>query len=74
MTVSDISAGLSLCRSAGWNQQEIDWKIFVALSRYGNKVAVNDSGEVVGTVATITYEDRFSWIGMVLVDPAMKRQ
>ncbi|MBL7697427.1 MAG: GNAT family N-acetyltransferase [Chitinophagaceae bacterium] len=74
MTVADIPAGLSLCRSAGWNQLENDWNVFLSLSKYGNRVAVNDDGKIVGTVTTITYEDRFSWIGMVLVDPAMKRQ
>ncbi len=74
MTAADIEAGLALCRSAGWNQRAADWKIFIDQSKYGNKVAVDDSGKVVGTVTTITYDDRFSWIGMVLVDPAMKRQ
>jgi predicted N-acetyltransferase YhbS len=74
MLESDIPAGLSLCRSAGWNQLESDWNTFLQLSKYGNRVAVDDTGHVVGTVATITYEDRFSWIGMVLVDPSKKRQ
>jgi ribosomal protein S18 acetylase RimI-like enzyme len=31
-------------------------------------------GEVVGSVATICYEGRFAWIGMVLVDPAQRGQ
>lgn len=74
MVEADIPAGISLCRSAGWNQLENDWKVFISLSKYGNRVAVNDEGKVVGTVATITYDELFSWIGMVLVDPSMKRQ
>lgn len=74
MTEADIDAGLALCRSAGWNQLAADWKIFLEQSKYGNKVAADNAGKVVGTVATITYGDHFSWIGMVLVDPAMKRQ
>lgn len=74
MVPGDIEAGLKLCRSAGWNQLEEDWRIFLDLSPNGNAAAVNDSGDVVGTAATVIYEDRFAWIGMVLVDPAYKRQ
>ena len=74
MTVDDIEAGLSLCRSAGWNQLKNDWQIFLQLNPDGNRVAVDESGKVIGTVTTITYEDHFSWIGMVLVDPSKKRQ
>src|SRR5687767_4154004 len=33
---------------------------------------IND--KVVGTVATIRYQNFFSWIGMVLVDPACQKQ
>ncbi|HMJ70296.1 MAG TPA: GNAT family N-acetyltransferase [Cyclobacteriaceae bacterium] len=33
-----------------------------------------ERSEVVGTVTTVRYDDRFSWIGMVLVDPVMQRQ
>src|SRR6478672_1599886 len=74
MTPGDIDAGLSLCRSAGWNQIENDWKLFLALSPDGACVAVDEHGKVVGTVTTISYDNRFSWIGMVLVDPEKKRQ
>lgn len=73
MTDADIEAGNTLCRSAGWNQIDADWKIFLNASPEGCFVAV-DSGTVVGTSATITYGERFAWIGMVLVDPAYKRQ
>ena len=74
MVDGDIPAGLSLCRSAGWNQTAEDWELFLQLSPEGCRVAVDDIGQVKGTVATVRYEDRFSWIGMVLVDPAMQRQ
>jgi GNAT superfamily N-acetyltransferase len=74
MTKADIPAGLSLCRAAGWNQLENDWEIFLDLDPHGSRVAVDENGKVVGTVTTIKYEDHFSWIGMVLVDPAKKRQ
>jgi GNAT superfamily N-acetyltransferase len=74
MVAGDIDAGLRLCRSAGWNQLENDWKLFLDLTPDGSRVAIDENGKVVGTAATINYEDHFSWIGMVLVDPEKKRQ
>ena len=74
MVHGDIPAGLYLCRTAGWNQTPEDWELFLELSPEGCRVAVDEQGEVRGTVATVRYEDHFSWIGMVLVDPAMQRQ
>jgi hypothetical protein len=37
-------------------------------------VAVDEDKKVVGTMATISYQKKFSWIGMVLVDPKARRQ
>lgn len=69
MVTSDIAAGLRLCRASGWNQLEHDWAAFLEFSPRGCRVA-EKSGKVVGTVATLRYQDRFSWLSMVLVDPA----
>lgn len=74
MERADIPAGISLCRSAGWNQLSRDWEVFLTLDPGGNRVCVDDNGKVIGTVTTIRYDDRFSWIGMVLVDPAHRRK
>lgn len=74
MVEGDVPAGLSLCRAAGWNQTVEDWELFLKLSPEGCRVAVDEGGQVMGTVATVRYEDRFSWIGMVLVDPTRQRQ
>jgi len=73
MKLADIAAGLELCRAARWNQTERDWELFLRLGPEGCRVAVIDE-RVVGTVATARYEDRFAWIGMVLVDPAARGQ
>lgn len=73
MGSDDIPAGLRLCRLARWNQTARDWELFLALNPGGCRVAVRD-GRVIGTVATVRYEDRFSWIGMVLVDPDERGQ
>lgn len=74
MTGEDIPEGLALCRSAGWNQTAADWNLFLQLSPSGCRVAVDDDGKVRGTVTTVRYGDHFSWVGMVLVDPASRRQ
>ncbi len=73
MRRDDIEAGLRLCRAARWNQTSRDWEMFLQLSPAGCRVAVKDQ-QVIGTVATVRYENRFSWIGMVLVDPAERGQ
>ena len=73
MTKDDIGAGLTLCRSAGWNQLAFDWKLFLE-NKPGGAIVASEEGKVTGTVATIDYDDHFSWIGMVLVDPEKKRQ
>ncbi|MEJ0102660.1 MAG: GNAT family N-acetyltransferase [Bacteroidota bacterium] len=73
MEFSDIDAGLSLCRSAKWNQLQTDWEIFLHLSPGGCRVA-SSANKVIGTVTTVRYQHFFSWIGMVLVDLDYRRQ
>ena len=68
MTMADIAAGLGLSKIAGWNQTAADWERFLRASPEGCFVAELE-GEVCGTVTTISYENRFAWVGMVLVDP-----
>jgi GNAT superfamily N-acetyltransferase len=73
MEPDDIAAGLSLCRAAGWNQLARDWEIFLLLGPDDCLVATQEE-KVVGTVTTLRYQNFFSWVGMVLVDPAFQRQ
>jgi ribosomal protein S18 acetylase RimI-like enzyme len=68
MTPADIPAGMRLKDAAGWNQTREDWARFLEANPEGCFVA-QWNGQVAGTVTTITYEDRFAWIGMVLVEP-----
>lgn len=68
MMDSDIEAGLRLCRASGWNQLEADWRCFLESRPQACRVAVCED-RVVGTVATLNYQDRFGWISMLLVDP-----
>jgi len=71
MRRDDLPAALRLCRQANWNQVEADWEFFLA-SGHG-RVATDDAGHIVGSVATMGYGDAFSWIAMVLVDPQYRR-
>lgn len=73
MTHRDIPLGMRLKSAAGWNQLEVDWKMLLDVGCEGSYVAATH-GIDVGTVTTVTYERRFSWIGMMLVDPAHRRQ
>ena len=73
MTEQDIPAGLRLNTLSGWNQTSADWERFLASSPQGCFV-MEDGTKVVGTAATICYENRFAWIGMVLVDPEYRKQ
>jgi GNAT superfamily N-acetyltransferase len=72
MTDQDVQAGLRLNTLAGWNQTSADWQLFLKQSPDGCFVAEVD-GKVIGTAATIPYENRFAWIGMVLVDPEFRK-
>ncbi len=73
MTAADIPAGMRLKELTGWNQSAADWERFLTASPEGCFVAEAE-GRVVGTTTTITYEGRFAWVGMVLVDPQFRRQ
>jgi len=73
MTMADIPAGLLLNQSAGWNQTAADWERFLKASPEGCFVA-EVHRHVCGTVTTISYENRFAWVGMVLVDPQQRNQ
>jgi GNAT superfamily N-acetyltransferase len=73
MTMADVPGGMRLKDIAGWNQTPVDWERFLRASPAGCFVAEAD-GRVVGTATTITYEGRFAWISMVLVDPEYRGQ
>lgn len=70
MRPGDIPAGLGLCRASRWNQTEADWRAFLGSEPSGAIVA-SEADCVVGTAATFPYGP-FTWISMVLVDPASR--
>ncbi|PYT73265.1 MAG: hypothetical protein DMG39_07115 [Acidobacteria bacterium] len=73
MTERDVPGGLRLNTLSGWNQTAADWHRFLCNSPRGCFVMENH-GKVAGTATTICYENRFAWIGMVLVDPEYRNQ
>jgi GNAT superfamily N-acetyltransferase len=73
MTERDVPAGLRLNHLAGWNQAAADWYRFLNASPDGCFVAEVEA-RVCGTATTISYQDRFAWIGMVLVDPEFQKR
>jgi hypothetical protein len=73
MTRRDIPFGMRLKEIAGWNQTENDWKRLIDLEPEGCFIAQID-GTDVGTATSISYDDRFGWVAMVLVDPDFRRR
>ncbi|MBP8952668.1 MAG: GNAT family N-acetyltransferase [Armatimonadetes bacterium] len=72
-TREDIPFGMELKNLAGWNQLPDDWERFVAWEPEGCFVAQHE-GTDAGTAITINYDNRFGWVGMVLVHPDMRRK
>jgi GNAT superfamily N-acetyltransferase len=73
MTFEDIPEAMRLKDAAGWNQTTTDWARFLSASPEGCFVAEHH-GDVIGTSATIIYEGRLAWIGMVIVDKQYRGQ
>jgi GNAT superfamily N-acetyltransferase len=73
MRPEDLDACLGLRDLVGWNQQRRDWELFLSFRPTGCFVAVAGK-TIVGTITTIDYDSRFSWIGMVIVHPEFRRR
>ncbi len=73
MTRADIPQCMLLKQAASWNQLPENWEICLELRPQGCFVAEVD-GKVVGTVTSVDFQGRFSWVGMVLVHPEYRRR
>jgi predicted GNAT family N-acyltransferase len=73
MTVDDLSQALALSVAEGWNQTEKDWRLL--LENHDNIciVAVKDK-KVAGTATALVHSGKIAWIGMVIVDKALRGQ
>ncbi len=72
MTPEDIPYGMKLKSLAGWNQLEADWKML--LDAGGDNFVASLQGEDAGIVVSLPYQDHFTWIAMVMVDPNARRK
>jgi GNAT superfamily N-acetyltransferase len=73
MTSGDVQAAMRLKEAAHWNQVAEDWNGFLEIEASGCFAGELD-GEVVTTATNFDYENRFGWIGMILVDPVHRRK
>ena len=70
MTSADVPDGLALCRQAGWNQTEGDWRALLAPPSVFRAALVE--GKIVGTAGAVVYGEQLAWVCMVLVDEARR--
>jgi GNAT superfamily N-acetyltransferase len=70
---SDLPAALDLSGQAGWNQTPDDWRRLLDWEPEGC-FALDLHGRLGGTVTTTCYGARLAWIGMLLVDAALRRR
>lgn len=71
MTVADVPLGMRFKTIAGWNQTAADWQMLLDA---GTGFVALANGVPVGAVTVVTYNARFSWIGMLLVDPTYRHR
>jgi len=69
MSHADIPEGLRLCRASNWNQLADDWRVFLD---DGGAFVAEEHGAVAGSVAYLPF-GAFTWLSMMLVDPAARR-
>jgi predicted N-acetyltransferase YhbS len=72
LTPAQVPAALRLSNEAGWNQREEDWRAAIGMTPGASFCAMAES-VLVATCIGISYVE-FSWIAMMLVDPAFQRQ
>jgi GNAT superfamily N-acetyltransferase len=70
LSLDDIQGAMRLSSTAGWNQRLVDWRMLVSVAPDASFAAFS-GGRVVATAIGIDY-GRFSWIAMMLVDPAWR--
>ena len=71
LTPEDVDAAFGLSTAVGWNQTRDDWRRLLALAPDGAFGAFVD-GRLVATATIERFPPALAWIGMVIVDPAMR--
>jgi len=73
MTREDVATAVAWAAAEGWNPGLSDAGCFFATDPEGFFCAEAD-GRIVGTVSIVNYDDRFSFGGFYIVDPAYRDQ
>ena len=73
MTDTDVPFADRIRAVAGWNQSLQDWQRLLRHDPHGCFVA-EWNGRPAGTATTTIYSQDLAWIGMVLVDPDVRRR
>jgi len=71
MTSDEIAVAVAWAAGEGWNPGLADATCFAAADPEGFFCAEAD-GKIVGTVSVVNYDDRFSFYGLFVVDPAYR--
>ncbi len=71
MTREEVSTAVAWAASEGWNPGLSDAECFSIVDPEGFFCAEAD-GKIVGTVSVVNYDDRFSFYGFFVVDPAYR--
>jgi GNAT superfamily N-acetyltransferase len=71
MTKAEVSTAVAWAASEGWNPGLSDAECFYPVDPDGFFCAESD-GKIVGTVSMVNYDDRFSFAGFYVVDPAYR--
>ena len=73
MRKEEIAIAVNWAAAEGWNPGLSDAECFWAVDPEGFFCAEAD-GKIVGTVSVVNYDDRFSFDGFFVVDPAYRAQ
>ena len=71
MTQEEVSTAVAWAAGEGWNPGLSDAECFSIVDPEGFFCAEAD-GKIVGTVSVVNYDDRFSFYGFFVVDPAYR--
>jgi creatinine amidohydrolase len=69
---TDLQAAMRLKTLARWNQVREDWELCLRMNPDGC-LGLFQNGNLLGTAVVVRYAPSTAWIGMVLVDPELRR-
>ena len=72
LRTADLASCVALSGSAGWNQNEADWRLMLEIGQ-GWGLFLPD-GTLAASTVVLPYGARFAWLSMVLVLPAQRRK